>query len=103
MTKLHPLFEEIVKPMAYLNEAPDRALQPTHEVAQPGFDPWDDALMHDLCGKRLGPVVANLLIALDQIDMTKDSFGVDAERAVKFLHPLLVDLKKAVIEDWADQ
>lgn len=68
------------------------------------FDEWDDAIMHDVMGnERLAKTAQALLIALAQIDMTKDSFGLDAERTVKFLVPLLKDFRKAIVEEWRDQ
>lgn len=76
------------------------ALGPVHET-QP-FDPWDDDLMHDVCGKRLAKPVQDLLIALSQFDMTKDSFGVNAEQAVRFIYPKLVALREACKEEWRD-
>ena len=69
---------------------------------QSTFDPWDDALMHDLFGKRLAEPMADLLQAIDQFDMTKDSFGADAERAIAFLVPKIRKLREAAIDKMRD-
>ncbi len=67
------------------------------------FDEWDDDLMSDICGARLSKPVQSLLITLSQINMTRDSFGVNAELSLKALYPLLVKLRQACIEEWRDQ
>lgn len=66
------------------------------------FDEWDSAMVHDLLGSDLlAKPVQDLLIALSQIDITKDSFGIDAERTVQFLLPKVKALRDACIEKWS--
>ena len=82
---------------------PERPLQPGYvQPANEQFDPWDDALMHDLFGKRLAGPMADLLQAIDQFDKTKDSFGADAERAIAFLVPKIRKLREAAIDKMRD-
>lgn len=78
----------------------DRSLRDT---TQQTFDAHDDDLMHDIVGNdRLAKPVQDLLIALSQIDLTKDSFGLNAELAVKFLVPKIEALRHACIEEGRD-
>lgn len=73
------------------------------DATQPTFDVHDDALMHDVMGNdRLAKPAQDLLIALEQIDMTKDSFGLNAELTVKFLVPKIEALRQACIDEWRD-
>jgi hypothetical protein len=67
------------------------------EVCHPEktFDIYDDDLMSDLCGK-LGPSIQALLLAERQIHITEESFGLDSQKAVQMLKPLLADLRAAV-------
>lgn len=66
------------------------------------FDEWDDAMMHDLLGSDLlAKPVQDLLIALSQTDITKNSFGLDAERFVQFIYPKLIALRDACKEKWS--
>lgn len=67
------------------------------------FDEWDDGIMHDVCGPSLAKPVQDLLIALAQFDMTRDSFGVNAAETVKFIYPKLVALREACKKEWSDQ
>lgn len=78
-----------------------------HEAAlnqadQQSFDEWNDNLMHDICGKRLAGPIQNLLIAYSQFNKTKDSFGVDAEKFVQFITPMLAHLREACIDEFKD-
>lgn len=66
------------------------------------FDEWDDAMLHDLLGSDLiAKPVQDLLIALSQIDITKDSFGLDAERTVQFILPKIKAFRDALVEKWS--
>lgn len=59
------------------------------------FDPWDDGLMRDMFGDRMAPVLAELLIKLEQIDKINASFGADKEKSYDFLIPTLYKLRDA--------
>lgn len=79
----------------------------SHESAlnaaeQETFDEWNSNLMHDICGKRLSGPVQDLLIAYSQFQATRDSFGVDAEKFVQFIAPMLKSLREACIDEWKD-
>lgn len=79
------------------------SLAPVHEVSET-FNPWDDAMMHDILGnERLAKPVQSLLITLSQINTTDDSFGVNAERALAMIIPDLKKLREACIEEWRNQ
>lgn len=84
---------------------PERPLQP--QYAQPvndQFDPWDEALMHDLMGnERMGNAAADIIQAIDQFDRTDGSFGADAEKAVAFLIPKLRAFRQAAIDQWKEE
>lgn len=74
------------------------------EAQREVFNEWDDSMMHDVVGcKRLQKPIQDLLVTLSQIDATKDSFGLNAERTVQFLIPQLKKLRQACIEEWNDQ
>ena len=66
------------------------------------FDEWNNELFHDLCGKRQGPVIQDLLILLSQLDATKDSFGVSPTRFLEMAVPMLKKLREACKEDFKD-
>lgn len=67
------------------------------------FDEFDDGIIHDVCeGPILAKPVQALLITLSQMKKTEDSFGLNAELAMKQLYPLLVDLRKACKQIWED-
>jgi hypothetical protein len=74
------------------------------EVCHPekSFDEYDDDLMADLCGK-LGPSIQALLLAERQIHITEESFGLDSQKAVEMLKPLLANLRLAVRREFDDQ
>jgi hypothetical protein len=57
------------------------------------FDPWDDALMDELFGARLAGPLSALLIALEQIEKTEQSFGPDKAKAFDFIRPYIAALK----------
>lgn len=84
-----------IKPNASDHERLVELAEAHHAV----FDEWDSAMLHDLLGSDLlAKPVQDLLIALSQIDITKDSFGLDAERTVQFLIPKLKALRAACVE-----
>lgn len=61
------------------------------------FDHWDENLMKDLCG-NFAPAMQELLIKLEQIDKTQQSFGADKERSYDFILPTLYKLRDACME-----
>jgi hypothetical protein len=63
------------------------------------FDPFDDDLMHDLCGQLAKPI-QDLLILERQIRATEDSFGVNAENLAQAVIPLLKTLRAKCAEKW---
>lgn len=88
-----------------MNEViPERPLQPPH---RPEFDPipfneYDDGIMHDILGKRFGPVVQEILEKLHAYEMTRDSFGADSNKAMEYIYPSLVALREACKDEWRD-
>lgn len=58
------------------------------------FDVWDDGLMRDLFG-NLAPSLQDLLLRLEQIEKTDQSFGADVVKSYKFLLPALYKLREA--------
>lgn len=66
------------------------------------FDEWDANLFHDLCGKRQGPVIQDLLILLSQVDMTEASFGVNGDKFMKMAVPMLKKLREACLDDFKE-
>lgn len=99
--RVHPAFDPILKALGGDYDTTDRG--EIGIAVNQEFDPWDSDLMHDLCGKRMGPAVQGLLLALKQIEMTKNSFGADDKATVEFLMPMLYKLREAVIEEWRDE
>ncbi len=91
---------------------PEKPLQPSHyittevarleELEPRGFDEWDNDLFHDLCGKRQGPVVQDLLILLSQVDTTEASFGVNADKFMKMVVPMMKKLREACLDDFKE-
>ncbi len=63
------------------------------------FDPWDEDLMIDICGAKLAGPMATLLLALEQVEKTQESFGVDADKTVSFLVPKIAALRDACIAE----
>lgn len=64
---------------------------------EPGFDEFDDALMHDLIGDAdLARPVQQLLQDLWQIEVAEKSFGADPKAVFDLLMPHLRELRKAV-------
>lgn len=88
-----------------------KALGPNFELDAKGnichaptpFDVHDDDLMHDLLGERLAKPVQELCILAEQIKVTQDSYGVNAERLAQSVIPKLAALLKAVREEFNDQ
>lgn len=68
------------------------------KAAERKFDPMDDALMTDLFGKTMAQPLANLLLALEGVELTEQSFGVDKEKAFDFLRHRLAALKDACLK-----
>ena len=66
------------------------------------FDEWDNELFQDLCGKRQGPVIQDLLILLSQVDATEASFGVNGDRFMKMAVPMLQKLREACLDDFKE-
>lgn len=67
------------------------------------FDCHDDDLMHDLLGnERLAKPVQDLCILAEQIKVTQDSYGVNAERLAQSVIPKLAALLKACREEYAE-
>lgn len=66
------------------------------------FDVFDDDLFHDLCGKRQGPAVQDLLQLLMQLDKTKESFGVNPERFMQMAEKALKKLREACLDDFKE-
>lgn len=100
-TEVHQVFAPMLKALGgdYVTDDRGRLCH----APQP-FDENDDDLMHDLLGnKRLAEPVQALLIALSQIDATRDSFGLNAERTVACLLPKLRALRQACYEEWRDE
>ena len=69
---------------------------------QPRFDPYDDDLMRDLCGKHLAPVIQSLLQSLALYEMTEASFKADPASAVEQFLPDMKALRKAVVRTWEE-
>ena len=60
------------------------------------FDPWDDALMHDICGnENMAKPIKELLLSLRQIQIAEGSFGVRKDLAFDMLRPQLTALLAA--------
>lgn len=113
--RIHPVFAPILSEISmndpYPTSVPCRVSADLrrHQSEQnqlhdepPGFDEWDNDLFHDLCGKRQGPVVQDLLILLSQVDATKDSFGVNGDRFMKMAIPMLQKLREACLDDFKE-
>jgi hypothetical protein len=97
------LFNQFIKE-AFVDRIPEKPLQPPHVYpSNDSFDPWDNALMHDICGKRQAKPIADLLILLSQLDMTDKSFGVSPNRFLEMAAPMLRELRAACVDDWKDQ
>ena len=96
--RVHPIFK------AALSSMKDLPSQPPHhqDVPQDVFDEWNNELFHDLCGKRQGPVVQDLLILLSQVDTTEASFGVNADRFMRMAVPMMQKLREACKDDFKD-
>lgn len=84
---------------------PERPLQPQYvQPVDEQFDPWDEALMHDLMGnERMGNAAADIIQAIDQFDRADGSFGADDARAVAFLIPKLRAFRQACIDQWRSE
>ncbi len=97
--------DPVFKAISDMLNVPERPSQPPHLVySAPKFDEHDDAMMHDILGNdRLAKPVQALLILASQADMTTDSFGLNAERFVRSVLPLLKNLRSACREEWEDQ
>lgn len=96
-----PVFREINRMLT--DKMPERPLQPPHPLpANDVFDEWDNALMHDICGKRLAKPIQDLLITLSQADMTRDSFGLNAEQFVRVVIPQLKQLRAGMIDAYKE-
>lgn len=72
------------------------------EFIPPEFDPFDADMLHDICGKHIGPAVGALLVALQLHRATEDSFGADHKRTAEYFVDLVRDLRKAVIKTWEE-
>ncbi len=72
-------------------------------MAEPqAFDPWDDGIMHDVCGRLAKPVQA-LLITRSQLKRILGSFGeqtVDKAKMLDQIMPELDALYEACKEEW---
>lgn len=63
------------------------------------FDPWDDGLFKDLFG-NLAPSLQDLLLRLEQIEKTDQSFGADKQKSFDFILPALYRLREACKEEF---
>lgn len=99
---VHDLFREPLS--AISGDIPERPLQPPHrtEFAPIPFNEYDDAIMHDILGKRFGRPVQDLLEHLHACEMTSGSFGLDTGKAWERFRPLLIALRQACKEEWED-
>lgn len=96
--------DPVFKAINDMLDIPERPLQPPHlAYSSTKFDEWDEGIMHDVCGKRLAKPIADLLILESQADMTMDSFGMNAEKFVRMVLPMLKKLRAACKEEWEDQ
>ena len=85
--RVHPLFNQAMSAM----------------YAEPlKFDVFDDDLFHDLCGKRQGPAVQDLLQLLLQADMTKESFGLNPDRFMDLAIKAMKKLREACLDDFKE-
>jgi hypothetical protein len=55
--------------------------------------------MLEICGGRFAEPMAELLIKLDQIEKTIQSFGADKEKALDFILPTLFKLRDACVAE----
>lgn len=72
------------------------------DAPQPQFDLHDEAMFHDLVGKRMASPVQDLLLTLQAIETTRDSFGVDAKRLYDQILPELKRLRQGLYDAWQD-
>lgn len=70
-------------------------LRETEAAQERAFDPWDDSLMADICGKWLQLPIQSLLFTLIQIRRAEQSFGLEKEKAFDALRPSLESLEDA--------
>lgn len=69
------------------------------------FNPWDDAVMHDICGERLRRPIQGLLFLLQQIRNTERSFGIAEQGKCKAYDALRIELEaleEACRDEWRD-
>lgn len=93
MSKVHPIFK-----------APLHAMQPPHDLGEPlRFDEDDDALMHDIFGKRLWRAAQALLQTYAEIKRVQGSFGEpDKARVFEQIMPELKAFRDGAIDAFKD-
>lgn len=111
MSKVHPIFEEVLAVMS-ANDIPCRVSADIRKYhsdlnhAEPvAFNEYDDVMMRDIVGDHLRKPIQDLLITQSQIRAIRGSFGDDSVNKEKLLESIFAELdalREACIDAYKD-